>query len=215
MDPRAEEPNLPAKLPHLPRTQTLMRTASVSNGQGHPAMQPQGLVGMSGMYARRSRDFLELLLPQISTVDFIRLTGYPFIEAVAGALPRFFDPPMPNLISFGAPADHTTRRIITDGRSLASNFSECCKTRVTSLDLNSSLPRGVQNHIPKNGAELLSLNGSMGDINDILGGTVVRAPRRFATTVSSPLTYIRKIANDCFRPFYLFSLLRTSLFFTR
>ena len=49
--------------------------------------------------ARRSQDFLELLLPQISRVDSLRLTGYPFIEAVAGALPGFFDPPMPNLTS--------------------------------------------------------------------------------------------------------------------
>ena len=49
--------------------------------------------------ARRSQDFLELLLPQISRVNSLRLTGYSFIEAVAGALPGFFDPPMPNLTS--------------------------------------------------------------------------------------------------------------------
>ena len=49
--------------------------------------------------ARRSQDFLELLLPQISRIDSLRLTGYPFIEAAAVALPGFFDPPMPNLTS--------------------------------------------------------------------------------------------------------------------
>jgi len=49
--------------------------------------------------ARRNQDFLELLLPQIPRIYSLRLTGYPFIEVVAGDLPGFFDPPMPNLTS--------------------------------------------------------------------------------------------------------------------
>ena len=38
------------------------------------------------------------------------------------------------------------------------------------------------------GAELLSLNGSMGEIHDTLGGTMVSSPFCFATAVSSSLT---------------------------
>ena len=49
--------------------------------------------------ARRSKEFLKLLPPQTSRVASLRLTGFPFVEAVAAALPGLFSSPMSNLIS--------------------------------------------------------------------------------------------------------------------
>ena len=48
---------------------------------------------------KRDGDFLKLLTPKTSRIYSLRLTGYSSIEAVAGTLPGFFDPPMANLTS--------------------------------------------------------------------------------------------------------------------
>ena len=48
---------------------------------------------------KSGEDFLELLIPKTSRIFSLRLTGYPLIEVVAGALPGFFDQSMPNLTS--------------------------------------------------------------------------------------------------------------------
>ena len=48
---------------------------------------------------RSDKGFLESLLPQISRIGRLRLTGYSFIEAATDNLPGFFDSPMPDLTS--------------------------------------------------------------------------------------------------------------------